>query len=123
MLTRELLVPQLVYKVGTDTTRMDVEVTRLVWFDGPSEKREVFENVSEGRDEVQYRLLHRVVRLGDRWEEVVDRGPDQGDDEVEGMDFDRIWARDAESGGGPHPNSSGDWLRHEDVKRRGWKRK
>jgi len=72
----------------------------------------MFENVSEGRDEIEDGLLHRMLRLGDRWEEVVDRGPDEGDDEVQGVDLCGIWSGETEPGGGFHSDCSDDWLRH-----------
>lgn len=55
MLTGESLAPQLVDKVrvDADTVRIDVEVARLIWSDRPGEKRETFENVSEGKDEAE----------------------------------------------------------------------
>ena len=53
-----------------------------------------------------------MVRLGHRWEEVVDRGPDEGDDEVQSMDLYRVWAGEAEPGGGLHSDCSDDWLGH-----------
>ena len=105
-------VPQLVDKVGADVIRIDVEVARLVRFDGASEQGEVFENVSEGRDEVEHGLLNRMIRLGDRWEKVVDGGPDEGDDEVQGVNLYGLWAGEAEPGGGPHSDCCDDWLRH-----------
>jgi len=46
-------VPQLVDKAGTDVIRIDVEIDRLIRFNGANEKWEVFENVSEGRDGVE----------------------------------------------------------------------
>ena len=105
-------VPQLVDKVGADVVRIDVEVSRFVRFNGASEQREVFENVSERRDEVENGLLNRMIRLGDRWEKVVDGGPDEGDDEVQGVNLYRFWAGEAEPGGGPHSDCCDDWLRH-----------
>lgn len=89
--SRELFIPQLVDKVRADIIRMDVEVSRFVGFYRTSEKREMFENVSEGGNEVKDSLLHRVVRLGHRWEEVVDRGPDERNNQVQGVDLYRVW--------------------------------
>ena len=108
----ELVLPQLVDKVGTNVVRMDVEVAGLIGFDGSSEKWEVFENVSKGRNEIEDGLLYRMVRLGHRWEVVVDRNPDEGDDEVQSVDLYGVWAGEAEHGGGSHPDRSEDRLRH-----------
>ena len=44
----ELVLPQLVDKVGSNVVRMDVEVAGLIGFDGSSEEWEVFEDVSKG---------------------------------------------------------------------------
>ena len=72
----------------------------------------MFENVSEGRDEIEDCLLYWVLRLGDRREEVVDRCPDEGDDEIHGVDLDRVWAGETKPSGGLHSDCSDDWLRH-----------
>jgi len=60
-IARAHFVPQPVDKVSADVIRIDVGVARLVGFNGASEKREVFENVSEGRDEVGNGLLNRMI--------------------------------------------------------------
>jgi hypothetical protein len=112
MRSRELFIPQLVDKVGANVLRIDVEVARVVRFDTPSEEWEMFEDVSEGRDEVEDGLLHRVVRLGDRWKEVVDRGPDERNDKVQGVDLYGVWARERETCGGSDSDGSDGWLRH-----------
>jgi len=109
---REPLIPQLVDKISADAIRMYVEISRVVASEGSSEDGEVFENVSKGGDEVEDGLLHRVVRLGHRWEEVVDRGPDEGDDEVQGVDPHGFWAGETEPGGRPHSDGCNDWLGH-----------
>lgn len=102
MHSRESLVPQLVDKIGAGVVRMDVEVSQVVGFDSSGEKREMFENVSEGRDEIEDGLLHRMVRLGYRWEEIVDRGPDEGNQEVQGVDLCGVWTGKTESCRGSH---------------------
>ena len=118
MLSRELLVPQLVDEVGPDAIRMYVEISGVVWFESSSEDGEVFEYVSEGRDEVEDGLFHRVVRLGHRGEEVVDRGPDEGNDEVHGVNPHGLWTGETEPGGRFHSDGCNGWLRH-GVGRRG----
>lgn len=112
MLSRKLLVPQLVDKVGADVFGIDIEGSGLVGSNGASEKREMFEHIREGRDEIEHGLLHRVVCLRDRWEEVEDRSPDEGDDEVQGVNLDGVWEGETESGGGSHSDCSDDWLGH-----------
>jgi hypothetical protein len=47
----------------------------------------MFENASEGRDEVEDRLLRRIVRVGHRWEKVEGGGSEEGDDGVQSVDF------------------------------------
>jgi hypothetical protein len=89
--SRKLFVPQLIDKVGTDVIRIDVEVSQAVGFERPSKQWEMFENVSEGRYEIENGLLHRMVRLGYRWEEMVDRGPDEGNDKVQSVDLNGVW--------------------------------
>jgi len=116
MFTWKFGVPQFVDEVGTDVVRMDAEVARFVRFDSPGEKGEMFKYISEGRDEVEDGLLYRMLRLGDRWEEVVDRSPDEGDDEVQSMDFYWVWAGKTEPGGGSHSDCSDSWLRHDVVR-------
>jgi len=93
------IVPQLTDKIDTDVTQIDVEVARSVRIDGASERREVFENVSKGRDEVEDGLLHQVVRLGNQREKVVDGSPDEGDGEVQGVNLYGLWMGETEPGG------------------------
>ena len=91
---------------------MDVEAARLIRFDGSSEKWEVFEDVSKGRDKIEDGFRYRVVRLGHRWEEVVDGGPDEGNDKVQSVYLYGVWAGETEPGGGSDPDCSKDRLGH-----------
>ena len=106
------LVPQLVDKIGADAIRMDFEVPRIVGFYGPTQEGEMFENVSEGRDEIENSLLHRMVRLGYRWEKVEGRGPDERNNEVQSVNFYWAWAGKTEGFRRFHSDRSDDWLRH-----------
>ena len=108
----QLLIPQLVDKVGANVVRVDVEVAQLVRFDRSGEKWEVFEDVSEGGDEIEDGLLYRVVRLGYRWEVIVDWSPDEGDDEVESVDLYGLWTGQGQPGGGSHSDCGKNRLRH-----------
>ena len=98
---------------------MDIDVARFVRFDGSGEEWEMFEDVSEGGDEIEDGLFHRVVRLGDRWEEVVDWGPDEGDDEIQGVDLYGVWAGKTEPGGGSHSDGGSNGIRHGVVRKGG----
>lgn len=62
----------------------------------------MFENVSERSNEVEDGLLHRMVHLGYRGEEIVDRGPDKRNNEVQGMDLYGLWTGMTEARGGSH---------------------
>jgi hypothetical protein len=56
---------------------------------------------------------------GHRREEVEDRGPDEGDDEVQGVDPYGVWVGETEPSRGFHSDCCGDGLRHGIVGRGG----
>ena len=116
---REFLVSQIVDKVCAETTRMYAEISRIAGFDGPSERGEMFKNISEGRDEIEGGFLNRVVLLGYRWEEVVDRGPDERDQKIQGVDLYWVWTGKTKACRGFHFERNDDWLRHWVVGRGG----
>ena len=78
-----LFIPQRMDEVCTDVIRINAEIARFVRFCSSSEEWEVFEGAGRGRGE-----------------EVVDRSPDEGDNEVQGVDLYGLWVGGSGLAGG-----------------------
>ena len=85
---------------------MPFEIPGLVASESPSEEWEGSENVSEGRDGIEDRLLDWVVRLGRRWE-VVDRAQTRGRRDP-GYESVRALDGETEPGRGSHSDGCND---------------